>query len=66
MQNLQKTVKTVFAHESWGDSRYFGSPRPRTALQWHRAYYFLWGTNLAWGVQFLFGGAQAASGADRC
>ena len=53
LQNLQK--KTVLAHEVWGDNQYLGSLRPRTALQWHQACYFLWGTILAWGAQFLFG-----------
>ena len=48
--------KIVLAHEFWSDKQYFGSLRPRTALQWHRACYFLWGTILAWGAQFLFGG----------
>ena len=43
--------KTVLAHEFWGDNQYLGSLRPRTAVQWHRAYYFLWGTILAWGAR---------------
>ena len=41
--------KNVLAHEFWGDDHYFGSLRPRTALQGHRACYFLWSTILAWG-----------------
>ena len=41
--------KTVLAHEFCGDNQYFGSFRPQTPLQWHRACYFLWGTILAWG-----------------
>ena len=48
--------KTVLAHEFWSDNQYLGSLRLQTALQWHRACYFLWGTILAWGAQFLFGG----------
>ena len=51
--------KTVLAHEFWGDNQYFGSVRPRTALQWHQAFYFLWGIILAWGAQFSFGVALA-------
>ena len=46
LQNLQKTV---LAHEFWGDNQYLRSLRPRTALQWHRASYFLWGTILVLG-----------------
>ena len=42
--------KSVLAHNFWGDDQYFGGLRPRTALQWHRACYFLWGTILVWGV----------------
>ena len=56
LQNLQKTV---LAHEFWGggDDHYFGSLRPRIALQGHRACYFLWSTILAWGGHnFRFGG----------
>ena len=52
LQNLQKTV---LAHELWGDNQYLRSLRPRTALQWHRACYFLFGTILTCGAQFLFG-----------
>ena len=33
--------KTVLAHEYWVDDQYFGGLRPRSALQWHRASYFL-------------------------
>ena len=51
--------KTVLAHEFWGDNQYFGSLRPRTALQWHGACYFLWGTILAWGAQCSFVGGTA-------
>ena len=43
--------ETVLAPEFWDDNQYLGSHRPRTALQWHRACYFLWGTILAWGAQ---------------
>ena len=49
--------KTVFAHEFWDDNQYFGSYRPRTALQWHRACYFLWSTILAWGQNSRLGAA---------
>ena len=55
LQNLQKTV---LALDFWGDNQYLGSLRPRTAFQWHRARYFLLGTILAWGAQFLFGGTN--------
>ena len=48
--------KKVLAHKFCGDNQYLESLRPRTALQWHRACYFFWGTILAWGAQFLFGG----------
>ena len=54
--------KTVLAHEFWGDYQYLGSLKPRNALQWHRACYFLWGTILAWGAQFSFGGASSELG----
>ena len=47
MQNLQK--KTVRAHEFFGDNQHFGSLRPRIALRWYRACYFLWATIPAWG-----------------
>ena len=57
LQNLQK--KTVLAHEFWGDNQYLGSLRPRTALQWHRACYFLWGTILAWGGTILVWGGTS-------
>ena len=40
--------KTVLAQEFWSYNQYLGSLRPRTALQWHRGCYFLWGTILAW------------------
>ena len=56
LQNLQKK-KTVLAHDFWGDNQYFGSFRPRTALQCHRACFFLWGTILAWGTQAVIWGA---------
>ena len=39
--------------------QYFGGLTPRTALQWHRACYFLWGTILFWGALFSFGEVQA-------
>ena len=39
--------KTVLAHEFSGNNQYLGSLRPRTALQWHQACYFPWGTILA-------------------
>ena len=48
--------KTALAHKFWGDNPYLGSIRPRTVLQWHQACYFLWGTILVRGAQFLFGG----------
>ena len=51
--------KTVRAHEFWGDIKYFGSLRPRTALQWHRACYILWGTILTWEETILVWGAHA-------
>ena len=60
LRNLQKTV---LAHESWGYNQYLGSLKPRTALQWHRACYFLMGTILAWGAQFFFGGTSSDLGA---
>ena len=59
LQNLQLTV---LAHEFWGDNQYFGSLRPRTALQWYRACYFLWGTILAWGAQSSLGGHNSRLG----
>ena len=54
--SITKSKKTVLAHEFWGDNQCLGSPRPWTALQWHRASYFRLGTTLARGAQFLFGG----------
>ena len=59
LQNLQKTV---LVHEFWGKNQYLGSLRPWAALQWHRACYFLLGTILAWGAQFLFGGTSSDLG----
>ena len=50
------------AHEFCGDNQYLGSLRPQTAIQWHRACYFLWGTILAWGAQFSFGGHKQRFG----
>ena len=43
--------KTVLAPEFWGNNQYFESLRPRTALEWYRACYFLWGTILVWGAR---------------
>ena len=48
--------KTIIAHEYWVDDEYFGGLRPQTALQWHRASYFLWGTILARKHIFRLGG----------
>ena len=50
------------AHEFCGDNQYLGSLRPQTAIQWHRACYFLWGTILARGAQFSFGGHKQRFG----
>ena len=47
--------KAVFDHEFWGADQYFEGFRPPTALQWHKACYFLWGTILAWGAQSSLG-----------
>ena len=41
------------------DDHYFGGLRPPTALQWHRACYFLWGSILAWRGTILVWGVQA-------
>ena len=55
--------KTVLTHKFWDDNQYLGSLGHRTALQWHQACYFFWGTILAWGeAQFSFGGAQVVIG----
>ena len=53
--------KTVLAPKFWGDNQYLGSLRPQTALQWHKACYFFWGTFHAWGAQFLFGRGDTSS-----
>ena len=55
--------KTVLAYEFWGDNQYLGSLRLRTALQWHRACYFLWGTILAWGQSSCLEGTSSDLGA---
>ena len=52
--------KTVLAHEFQGDNQYLGSLRPWTALQWHLAHYFLWGTILAWGGRILVWGGTSS------
>ena len=58
---LKSSQTTVLVHEFLGDNQYFRSLRPRTALQWHRASNFLWGTILALGGHNsrLGGGEQA-------
>ena len=48
--------KTVLAHEFWGDNKYFGSLKPRTALQWYQACYFLRAPIFAWGAQAVIWG----------
>ena len=53
---ITKSAKKQFLLEFWCDNQYLGSLGPQTALQWQRACYFLWGTILACGAQFLFGG----------
>ena len=45
--------KSILAHEFLGDDQYFGGLKPRTALQWHRACYFL-GHNFRLGGQLLY------------
>ena len=52
--------KALLAHAFWGDNHYFGSTRPRTALQWHRACYFIWCTILAWGGTILVRGGTSS------
>ena len=54
--------ETVLAHEFCGKNQYLGSLRPWTAIQWHRACCFLWGTILAWGAQLSFGGTSSDLG----
>ena len=51
-------LKDSSSHKFWRNIQYLGSLWPRTALQWHRACYFLWGTILTWGALFLFVEAQ--------
>ena len=51
-------LKDSSSHKFWRDNQYLGSLWPQTALQWHRACYFLWGTILAWEALFLFVEAQ--------
>ena len=56
--------KAVLAHKYWVDNQYFGGLRPKTALQWHRACYFLWDTILAlWGTFLVWGGTSSDLGA---
>ena len=50
--------KAVLSHEFWGNNQYLGSLRPRTALQWHQACYFLWGTILALRAEAVIWGAR--------
>ena len=50
--------KAVLAHVFCGVDQHFGSFKPRTALQWHRACYFLSGTILVWRGTILIWGAQ--------
>ena len=60
---ITKSAKKIgLAHEFWGNNQYLGSLRLRTALQWHRTCYFLWGTILAWEAQFSLGGASSDLG----
>ena len=57
--------KAGLAHEFWSDNQYFGSLRPRTALQEHQASYFLRGTILAWEGTILVWRAQQSFGGAR-
>ena len=54
--------KPALAHDFWNGDQYFKGLRPRTALQWHRVCYFLWGTILAWGHSFRLGGTSSDLG----
>ena len=52
--------RTVLAHKFWGDDQDFGGFRPRTALRWHRACYFLCGAILALGGTVLVLGGTSS------
>ena len=52
-KNFHCKICKKSTHEYWVNDQYFGVLRPRTELQWHRAYYFLWDTILALGDPFL-------------
>ena len=55
--------KTVLAHEFWGNNQYYlGSLRPRTALQWHPACYFLWEQVSLGGHNSCLGGTSSDLG----
>ena len=57
-ETTKKSAKNS-SYEFCGDNQYLGSLRPRTVRQRHLACHFLWGTIVAWGAQFSFGGVQA-------
>ena len=54
--------KTVLAHKLWGDNQYLGSLRPRTALQWRQASYFLWVQSSLGGHSFCLWGTSSDLG----